>query len=163
MNSYALWPQWLTKQIRKWEVGTKDFQKKMSHSRPQAVVIIPSETLTPLTFSPPCLTFSPAPGAYPVSMETSPVTGANIATCARRMPATAPSRRDESTPRRWGLERARAQNMQNHTVKHWWAHVVKHALTCTRTQRNAHPEAQSNTGIHLRVLMHKLTLTHEYW
>lgn len=43
---------------------------------------------------------TPAAGAYPVSTETSPVTGANIATCAHRMPATALSRRDGSTPPR---------------------------------------------------------------
>lgn len=42
-------------------------------------------------------TFSPTADAYPVLMETSPVTGANIGTCARRMPVTAPSRREEST------------------------------------------------------------------
>lgn len=57
-------------------------------------------TFAPSFFSPPPLTFPPALGAYPVLTETSPVTGANIATCAHRMPATAPSRRDESTPLR---------------------------------------------------------------
>lgn len=48
-------------------------------------------------------TFSPAAGAYPVLVETSLVTGANIGTCARRMLVTAPSRREESTLLRWGF------------------------------------------------------------
>ncbi|KAI4824515.1 hypothetical protein KUCAC02_013019, partial [Chaenocephalus aceratus] len=41
--------------------------------------------------------------ASPALTETFPVTGANIATCAHRTPATALSRRDESTPLRSAL------------------------------------------------------------
>lgn len=40
--------------------------------------------------------FSSAAGAYPVLMETSPVTGANIGTCAHRVLVIVPSRREES-------------------------------------------------------------------
>lgn len=48
-------------------------------------------------------TFPPLVGAYPVLMENFPVIGANIGTCAHRMPLTAPSRREESTLLRWGV------------------------------------------------------------
>lgn len=49
-------------------------------------------------------TFSPAAVAYPVLMENIPVIGANIGTCAHRMPLTAPSKRAESTLLRWGFQ-----------------------------------------------------------
>lgn len=70
-------------------------------------------------------------------LETSPATGANIATCARRTPATAPSRRDASTPRRWVFERAHTRAQ---------ASIDEHVYLNIRTQRDADSEARNRNA-----------------